>query len=417
MTQELQPEPDRLPRWGLKRMFALVTAVAVVLAPFYWFGGLYLYSVICSLLLVYWCTRKYRKAQFSGSTSIVIVVFVFLLAGAFTLVFVSQAVLTAIVCVPLIALKVSSRNFAIVLAAVMVVVYGVAFWQGADASREMRALRSQYPFASLEGRLAFEREAQSESAPTINPPSLSDAVVRNLDEQDDDQHVSYFSRAAALHVIHDATYRDFARAAGFGSARMPFVGTSIADLSPAPEFTLPTPFATYHPLAATQELREAHRTAVNDFISPQRMGYIRSRNEVAGFESHRFTGLNERWKRDYDNARYWQVVRLELVGLLRGENPRVYVAKTIPKMEQLVNTPQRALNDFEKTALPQLRTQEDLVVNQQPSRIEMLGAVRAGKTCLECHHGDRGKLLGAFSYSLTPLPLAKPSAEKASAVN
>jgi hypothetical protein len=33
----------------------------------------------------------------------------------------------------------------------------------------------------------------------------------------------------------------------------------------------------------------------------------------------------------------------------------------------------------------------------------MLAALRAGKSCLDCHQEKRGKLLGAFSYGLTPM--------------
>jgi hypothetical protein len=33
----------------------------------------------------------------------------------------------------------------------------------------------------------------------------------------------------------------------------------------------------------------------------------------------------------------------------------------------------------------------------------MLGAVRAGNDCLQCHNGPRGKLLGAFSYEFRGL--------------
>jgi hypothetical protein len=89
---------------------------------------------------------------------------------------------------------------------------------------------------------------------------------------------------------------------------------------------------------------------------------------------------------------------------MRHAEPRVYVAATLPEMDKLADVPNRPLNRFEQGALPQLIAQGDVVVNQQPDRIEMLGALRAGKTCLECHHGDRGKLLGAFSYELAPLP-------------
>jgi hypothetical protein len=72
-------------------------------------------------------------------------------------------------------------------------------------------------------------------------------------------------------------------------------------------------------------------------------------------------------------------------------------------MDKLAGVPHRALNQFEAGALPQLETAKDLVIEQQPKRIEMLGAVRAATNCLACHEGQRGELLGAFSYEITPL--------------
>jgi hypothetical protein len=76
-------------------------------------------------------------------------------------------------------------------------------------------------------------------------------------------------------------------------------------------------------------------------------------------------------------------------------------------MDKLADVPTRALNSFEESALPQLATQQDIVVHQSLNKIEMLGALRAGATCIECHEAPRGKLLGAFSYELEPLATTK----------
>jgi hypothetical protein len=72
-------------------------------------------------------------------------------------------------------------------------------------------------------------------------------------------------------------------------------------------------------------------------------------------------------------------------------------------MDQLADVPHRPLNEFEASALSQLATQKDVVFRDDSERVLMLGAVRAGKTCLECHEGTRGILLGAFSYEITPI--------------
>ena len=414
---EIQQVTSWPPRLSLKGLFLLVAAVAFVLAPYYWFGGFYLYSVGCSCLFVYVCTQRYRQGKFGALTPAAIVVVAIFFATIASIVFFFQAVLTALVCIPLAAAKVRPRTFAMVLVGLMVAIYGVVFARGIVLMREMRALREKYPITSLEPRLAFEHDTESGSVRPISPVTFSRTVAKRLDEQDDAQEFQYNSRARALRALHSATYQEFAFASGFGPARMPAIGMVRVDLTPAHDFKLPAPLSTDYPVAATKELQEAHDKAVEDFISPERMGYIKNRSEVVGFESHRFTSLNKRWQYGKGDARYWQVVRLELVGLLRHRQPCVYIAKTIPEMEKLASTPHRELNDFEKAALPQLQSQEDIVVEQQPDRIQMLGALRAGKTCLECHHGDRGRLLGAFSYELTPLPAGAMHPTLGSAAN
>lgn len=70
-------------------------------------------------------------------------------------------------------------------------------------------------------------------------------------------------------------------------------------------------------------------------------------------------------------------------------------------MEELRDAPTRALAPFETRALAALNTGED-VVTEQPSAdvLQMVGAIRAARQCLECHQVQRGALLGAFSYEL-----------------
>ena len=41
-------------------------------------------------------------------------------------------------------------------------------------------------------------------------------------------------------------------------------------------------------------------------------------------------------------------------------------------------------------------------IDDAPNRIRMVGSLRAGKDCMECHSIRRGELLGAFSYELVP---------------
>jgi hypothetical protein len=130
-------------------------------------------------------------------------------------------------------------------------------------------------------------------------------------------------------------------------------------------------------------------------VAAERIGLVQDRDHVVGFEPHRFTQMPQS-KADF------QLLRLELVSLLKHAVPVAYVSEHLPRMDQLNAAPTRSLDDFERHSLDLLRTDEDLVIDDAPNRIRMVGSLRAGKDCMECHSVRRGELLGAFSYELVP---------------
>lgn len=142
------------------------------------------------------------------------------------------------------------------------------------------------------------------------------------------------------------------------------------------------------------------------------MGYVRSIREVAGFVPHQFRdkiadlaysdlGTVDRAQPPRRvNHVTWRFARLELVSLLKHETPRVYMSEHLPRMQDLDRVTTRALDSFETRALPRLDQGEELITASSPNCIVMLGAIRAGETCLRCHQVERGTLLGAFTYEL-----------------
>src|SRR5207249_3726473 len=96
----------------------------------------------------------------------------------------------------------------------------------------------------------------------------------------------------------------------------------------------------------------------------------------------------------------WEVRRLELVGLLLHEKPVAYVTEHLPRMDELGQAATRSLDLFEMSALETLRRGEDLLYSETSGGMRMLGAIRSVKQCVGCHGGERGDLLGAFSYTL-----------------
>ena len=70
-------------------------------------------------------------------------------------------------------------------------------------------------------------------------------------------------------------------------------------------------------------------------------------------------------------------------------------------MEELAKGTTIPPDDFEMAGLQSLRSGEDLFAHEQGGVLRAVGALRATKQCLQCHGGNRGDLLGAFSYNLT----------------
>jgi hypothetical protein len=142
------------------------------------------------------------------------------------------------------------------------------------------------------------------------------------------------------------------------------------------------------------EERVAHRENSLKFLDPAYFGYVRDRQHVAGFRPHAFNKQPEA-------AHDWRVNRLDLVGILKFEEPVVYLTPSFPRMEEVQTSPTRPLDPFETDSLAALLRGEDLVARESAHQLRLFGSLRATKQCLACHHGERGDLLGAFSYQLS----------------
>jgi hypothetical protein len=234
--------------------------------------------------------------------------------------------------------------------------------------------------------------------------------LADLSHQEDEQEYRRAYRGWALQQLHENITVHFGRAAGFGVMRMGVISPDRIDLEPRDPLKAPMPIDLSSSNPSEQDLYPIHRDMVMNFVAAERMGYVRSRSSVAGFESHGFSSLHASGCGCDLEPDVWQIARLELVSILRHEPPRTYTADSLPSMEKLDEAPHRALDDFETRSLPKLAATTNLVVDQQPERIRMLGALRADKSCLDCHDGARGTLLGAMSYELTPIANATQQA-------
>ena len=113
---------------------------------------------------------------------------------------------------------------------------------------------------------------------------------------------------------------------------------------------------------------------------------------MAGFQSHQFTSVPV-----FDKQRVVQTI--DLVSLLRHTDPVAYLSDHLPRMDRS-GAPTRPLTGFEASGLEKMKRGEDLVIGAAGDRLRMLGSIRSTKQCIQCHGGERGDLLGAFSYTL-----------------
>ncbi len=311
----------------------------------------------------------------------------------------------------------------------------------------LNELRAAYPFRSLAGRLAYEAPYRNGVRPPLG--TKSDAALEASDRSA--QWGGILShRGASLGLLHAQNVDAFIKSPGFGLTRMGTPGPSYLE-SPQSE---PIPFADVAPSSAeearlpptstlvsfadvrnpaknpwllpiVEDLDDLNEDARGVFASSNRFGYVKSIDQVAGFEAHRFDRLpmlpvdEARAKPSPQRHRYlhhhaderWKLARLELVSLLKHDAPRVYLSEHLPRMEDLSSAKTRALDDFETQALEALRQGEDLRTSATPNRIAMVGALRATAHCSQCHQVPHGTLLGAFTYDLRrepPIRVAAP---------
>ena len=276
-------------------------------------------------------------------------------------------------------------------------------WQD---QQQLAKLRVSYPYVSMEGRLPLITALKTH--PPLGDHSLERISGIELALNERPREAPWEERRERmLEGLHENTVGLFVNSTGFGSTRMtemwrpnerylegwprppvkPISQPRTQALSAAAEGE------SWQPQVAESSQDQLHRAGTIDFIYPAGFGYVKDRRHVAGFKSHRFTEVPTVKNK-------WSIATVELVGLLLHPTPVVYISPHLPNMEELRGVPTRALDRFEAAGLEAIQRGEDLFVGQTPSGTRMVGTIRSAKQCLQCHEGNRGDLLGAFSYRL-----------------
>jgi hypothetical protein len=353
-------------------------------------------SLVCSGIILITALLAARYAQHPARAAVWWAVGGAVLPVFLMTIFPAVVLQTAILCGGLLlagAFGYARRLVVPVSLAAVVVAYAVVATSVSREESRLNQLRAQYPFESIEDRLPRPVPASVPGNPEL---------LNQLEQQ---VGLEFGRRNHQLARLHTATVDRFVNSPGFGAGRMTSTlsGRNVEgerrDSSPdQPEdyFRIAPQDAGVGPVRPdTFHLEQLHREGFLDFVNPRGFGYVKNRREVAGFLSHGFSKVP-------DPAGGWKVARLELVGLLRHDDPVVYVSDKLPKMDELQDARTRPLDAFETTALKALREGADLHTGDNPGEVRFLGAIRSTKQCIDCHGGERGVLLGAFTYRLKP---------------
>jgi hypothetical protein len=366
--------------------------------------------IACTLLLV--------TANFAVQRSMLATVFFFLLgfvfiAGGLVLPFSPPAMILFLLLLVVLgfhgSLQDRRKRYSVLASSFAATSLATAGFVWRDMSRT-EGLKAKYAFEPISARLPA-RTQLSEA------PLLSSEAAIGLDRMEDfmdREHDRPFSRAErrhrALRNLHAGTIASFINSSGFGAGRMQAIyAPSEWNLKTERELSekdkpVPQPHrrdvsaeestgGRPESLQASAELEKLHQDSTVDFVNPEGFGYVTESHQVAGFESHAFANPPK-------PAGDWSIATVDLVGLLLSKKPRVYESKNLPRMDELKNAPTRPLDRFERDGLEKLKGGEDLIVASTVSGARMLGAIRSAKQCLQCHQGNRGDLLGAFTYRL-----------------
>ncbi len=304
------------------------------------------------------------------------------------------------------------RTFLLLSCTATLVAYAIVGW---STYQKHAQLREHYAYVSMDDRLPPRKSARTSGplpATTEKRLTRFEKLVWAEDSTDPvrlEEARSADQRVGSLKQLHEDAVNTFINQDGFGFTRMSGVSEwalkqGLRTEPPPPQ---PAPRSTDSWSASAlldradakeaemdQKLLQMHFLGVVDFVNPNGFGFVKDRQHVSGFQSHQFSRLP-------DPGTAWRLKTLDLVGLVVHEEPVAYVSATLPRMDRLRKTPTRPLDAFEVAGLAALRKGQDLFVRDTANgHRRMLGAVRSGKQCLSCHGGERGELLGAFSYTL-----------------
>jgi hypothetical protein len=261
----------------------------------------------------------------------------------------------------------------------------------------------------LAERLDYEARGRERALARAGAAEMRSERLTAAVEAEIDQDSEARARTEEIRRLHEDHVQAFIDSPGFGMRRRVRMYSLLRPPRPDPVRLEPIPdVAPEEPGDSAERLRvlppepglwDLHRGSVIEFANALGFGLVTRDRRLIGFQEHHFRKA-PRPVASVDGCFRWRVVQLDLVSLLRHDPPAVYLSEELPAMEFVSHFPTRPLDRFEADSLTDLRRGEDLVIRSDGGDLRLLGAIRAGRQCLDCHAAERGDLLGAFSYRL-----------------
>lgn len=353
---------------------------------------MFVQSVILSFVILIGCNAAvwYRKWWLSLP-----ILALGILSCPFLVPVVCKQSLITIPCLLLLLIPKAGRTlFTIASIAAMAFAYWSLFDAAEKKNERYEELREKYPLVSMAERVPEPKSHRVHSAAEERRLFHFESEVSSQSN-----YANNFKR------LHNDRIREFVNKPGFGFSRMDNLNEyrfeyQMAHSDPKeirqpflPDTTVPSGGEIISSGGLDESLSRLHSMSVLDFVNPVGFGYVKSRTQVSGFQSHRFSEVPT-------STTGWSVRSVELVGVLVHDTPAAYLSEHLPRMDKLKGAKTRPLDVFEKEGLAELEKGEDLFVRGKDDSARMMGAIRNAKQCVECHGGQRGDLLGAFSYRL-----------------
>ena len=406
-------------RWTIRELLYFVTLVSMFIAvcsfigfqnPFIW------YCLICStvLVLVFFMELPTGRTSASMTTTLGIGLFSF---GCFFIVSIVMIVNCMFHFVWILIARrtqpVAARTALFVSLTLTLLSFFIGLTFGFSDYMELVESRKQFQPTRLESRLAYEKRSsikQADSSKHIEKWSEFESVYAAY--HNDSRY--YSSRRSSLKRLHNRSVESFVKSMGFGVGRM--MMPYWFDLNPDPLILDNLPIRSFsNELIERQEIllppvwvqpaqefnkdmRGFHFANKAEFLLPEANGVELREGEWIGFTPHAF-----HWPRGFvelDEESLGSLVQLQLISLIKYDPPQAYVLDHLPRMDHLskAGVKTRDLNDFELSALEELKDGEILVADVSADQVQALGAIVTVDSCQECHATQRGHLLGAFSY-------------------